>query len=123
MYRLPAGCGVACFVLLTVGGYLVSDVVPEWVAQLTWIALATVLSAVCGYRDTRLGWQAGAVIMGIQLACFVVLMLATGELIHPSSSTGGLVGLFIGTTFVALVSPIPILFGQLGSWARRFRTE
>jgi hypothetical protein len=118
MYRLAALCGAACVALLVLGGRLL-PALPEWVGQLVWLGLVVGLSAWCGYRDPRLGWQAGAVVIAIQPVCVLVLAVVTGELAHPSSSTGGAAGVFIVAVLMAILSPIPMLAGQLGSWARK----
>ena len=120
MYRLAALSGLACFALIALGG-LLSRTVPEWVGQLVWLGLVITLAARCGYRDPSLGWRAGAAMMLVHVIGFWVLMVVTGELIHPSSSTGGMVTLFIGTLFMAFVSPIPLLASQLGSTAQAAR--
>lgn len=118
MYRQAALSGLACFALIASGVFL-SPTVPEWLGQLAWLGLVITLAARCGYRDPSLGWRAGAAMMLVHFIGFWVLMVVTGELTHPSSSTGGMVALFIGTLFMAFVSPIPLLASQLGSSARK----
>ena len=121
MYRAPVLCGAVCLVVITVGGWLASSLVPEWVAQLTWVVLLTASSALCAYRDPKLGWQAGAAVMAVQGLGLFILLLVTGELFHPSTSTGGMVSLALGALFIALVSPVPILAAAVAALLRRRR--
>lgn len=121
MYRASVWCGVVCFIVTSVLGWLFSPPLSEWAVQLAWVALLTATSIVCAYRQPKLGWQAGAMLMAVQWLCFFVLTLVTGELFHPSSSTGGMVGMAIGTVFMVIVSPIPILAGTVASRVRRWR--
>ena len=119
MYRLAVWCGLVCFAALAGTELLFKSVVPEGVAQVSVLALITVLAAWCGYREPRLGWQAGATIIVVLWSSYVVVWLVTGELFHPSSSTGGLVAVFLSGFFMALVSPLPMLVAELASRVRR----
>lgn len=119
MYREAIGCGVACFAFLVVGGQVTAERVPEWVWQLAWLVLVGSSSAWCAYREPRTGWRAGAALMGVHLPCFLILMAVTGELARPTSSTGGMVALFIGSVFITLMSPLPMLTAGLAARARR----
>ena len=95
---------------------------PEWIPQLTWLVLVTGAAAWCGHRDPALGWKAGAIVIAVQPLAILVILLVTGELLHPSSSTSGLVAVFILTVFAVVLSPIPILAGVVAS-RRRARKD
>jgi|SRR6185436_12789028 len=119
MYRLALLCGVACLAALLGTELLFKSVIPKGIAQVCWLVLVTGLAAWCAYREPKLGWQAGAAIIVVQWFGAVALWLVTGEIFHPSSSTGGLVAVFLSGFFMALVSPLPMVAAELASRVRR----
>ena len=119
MYGVTVGLGVACVAGLAIGGrYNMTSVVPEWVAQLVWLAVVLGGSAICGYRSPDRAWRWGAVIVGVQPPCVFVLLLAVGELASPSSSTGGMVAVGVFTAMMAFMCPFAALASQLGARRR-----
>jgi hypothetical protein len=118
MYGVAAALGVICVALLAIGGRYFSSVVPEWAAQLAWLAIVLGGSALCGYLRPVRAWRWGAVIVGVQPPCAAVLLLLVGELSKPSSSMGGPVAVLIFAAVMAFVSPIAMLASYLGSRAR-----
>ena len=119
MYRLAVLCGIGCFAFLLGCSLLLRSVLPEWVGQVAWLVLITALSAVCAYREPKLGWGAGAVVVGVQPPCLLLVVLLSGEASHPSSSTGGLAGVFIASVLMGFVSPLPMLSAGLAARVRR----
>jgi hypothetical protein len=120
MYGLAAALGATCALLLGAGGRYLSDLIPEWVGQLSWLALNTVASAVCGLLNPHRAWRWGAIVIGVQPVCLFLLAGAVGELRHPTSSTGGMVAVAGFTLVAVLVSPLPILASHV---ARRKRAR
>lgn len=109
MYGLASSLGAASVLLLVFGVQYTSSFLPEWVAQLGWLVLSILASAICGFLKPERGWRWGAVVIGIQPVCMYFLMAAVGELSIPTSSTGGkvAVGIFVG--MAVFVSPFTIL--------------
>jgi hypothetical protein len=116
----PVLCGVASWGILHAGSCWGSGVVPECVLYVAWLVLVIALAAMCGMWDPNVGWRAGAVIIGVQPLCFLTLAVVTGELVDPERSTGGVVAIGVMTGLMAVISPIPMLAGELGSrWRLR----
>jgi hypothetical protein len=95
---------------------------PEWIPQLSWLLLVTAAAAWCANREPALGWKSGAIVIAVQPLAIFVIMLFSGALLHPSSSTGGPVALFILTVFMAILSPVPIVAGVIAAYFRRGRS-
>lgn len=118
-YELPIAGGLLCAgVVLGLGR---SGDVGEGAALLVWLAVATLLAAACGYGVPRFGWRAGAVLMAVQPTVVFALTIFGGSAARPVHSTGGLVGVFLATTIIAVASPLPILAGSLAARLRRRR--
>lgn len=65
-------------------------------------------AAACGWWAPERAVRSGATIAGIQPLIFTMVLLVLGEITSPSSSTGGLVAVAIGSALVLLISPLAI---------------
>jgi hypothetical protein len=91
MHIVAALLGVACFALLALGGRYASAIVPEFVGQLAWRVFTCAAAAFCGHLKPARAWRWGAIIVGIQPVCLLLLLGVMGELTNPTRSTGGMV--------------------------------
>ena len=115
---LAAALGAACAVSLCVGNVVFGGAVPEWAAQLTWLAIVLGGSVACGFRTPERAWRWGAVIVGVQPPCVFLLLLVVGEITKPTSSLGGIAAVFIFGFFLLFVCPVAMLASYLGGRAR-----
>jgi len=118
MYGVAAAIGAACLASLMIGGWYLGTVVPEWVAQLTWLAVVLGGSAVCGYLRPRHAWRWGAIIVGVQPLCLYVLFLLIDESSKPSSAFGGMAAVYIFGFFMVFVGPLAMLASHGGAGKR-----
>jgi hypothetical protein len=121
MYAVAAALGVACVASLAIGGRYFAGVVPEWAAQLAWLAVVLGGSAICGYRSPARAWRWGAVLVGVQPPFFWLLLWVVGDIAKPSDPLGGMAAVFIFGFFMLFVCPVAMLASYLGSRARAGR--
>ena len=115
MYFTSAAAGTFSVIFLLAGGRYASEIIPEWVGQLTWAALVIAGSAVCGYLLPEKPWRWGAMVIGIQPVMAAAILYAVGELENPSSPIGGIGALFIFMIIALMISPIPVFASYLGA--------
>ena len=118
---LAAALGAACAVSLGVGNVVLGGAVPEWAAQLAWLAVVLGGSAACGYRTPERAWRWGAVVVGVQPPSVFLLLLAVGEITKPTSALGGMAAVLIFGFFMLFVCPVAMLASYLGGRARTGR--
>ena len=118
MHTMAAALGVACFALIALGGRYASAVIPEFLGQLGWLTLTCAGAAFCGSRAPDRAWRWGAIVIGIQPVCLLLLLAVTGELANPTPSTGGLVAVAVFTVLALVISPLPILASHLSARKR-----
>ncbi len=117
-FSLAATLGIACALCLSVFGWLLAATVPEWAAQLVWLAVVLAGAAVCGYRSPERAWRWGAIIVGVQPLCVFVMLLVVREPAKPSSAFGGMAAVFIFTFFMVFMFPLAALASHLGASRR-----
>ena len=102
---------VLCQLVLQVAARALQN---EGQARLIWVCCTALAGFGLGWRDRLAGWPEALALLWMQLALVLVVDLLSGELFWPSRSTGGLVGLFIGTLFMVLLTPVPLIGFWLG---------
>lgn len=120
MHGLAGLFGVASYACSHFCGRMVQTVgLAEWAWLLMWVSVSCGAAAMCGRITPSRSVRWAAVIVGIQPVCAFVQAWSTGELRHPTSSTGGLVAVG-GFAFMALcVSPLVLLASRVGArWNR-----
>ena len=119
IYIVATIVGTVSITFLLVGGWYASELIPEWIGQLTWFALVILGSAWCGYLQPHRAWRWGAVVIGIQPVIALIIFYFVGELLNPSSSTGGMVAISLFVMLALLISPVPILSSIFGAAIRK----
>ncbi len=115
----PVFLGGICYVVLLA---LSSADGSGGLAYFAWLASITLAGFASGYLRPASSWRNGWIVAAAQPAMAVLHGLVTGDLFGSSSSTGGMVGLAIGTIFVVIFSPLPIGGSLLGAWMWRRRS-
>lgn len=111
-----AALGTGCFVLaLVLGGMGL----PEGVAPIAWLVALPVAGFLGARSQPGAGAWFGSVLIAVHWPLLFLQLAITGELTEPSSSTGGMVTLFIVSVWIAVVSPLPIVAAWLGGRAAR----
>ena len=111
-----AAMGTACFGLLLLASGMG---VPKDGAHVFWLVLLPVV-AFFGARFTPgAGAGFGVVLIAVHWPLLWLHLALTGELTNPSTSTGGMVALFIASVWIGIVSPLPILAAHFGGWSAR----
>jgi hypothetical protein len=119
MFLIAAALGAGCVAAVVIGSHFLGSEIPEELGQRIWLAGVLGGSAVCGYFAPDRPWRWGATILAAQPPTLFIILLFVGEILKPSSSTGGMVAVFIFATFLLVVSPAAMLASFLGSRVRR----
>lgn len=114
----PAG-GIAVSALVSVllgaGCFVLSRAIGRGAAWPTWLTTTSVAAFALGWWWPSRGVWLAALLVVTQPLCVYIVNLASGEIQHPSRSTGGMAGVCIGSCIMLMCTPLPLFTAFIGA--------
>jgi hypothetical protein len=108
--------GIACFGVVAA---LMDSKAGESEVWAAWLLTTAGAAALAGYCWPRHPLRSSLLIMLVQPLGFLIAVALQGGIQNPGSSTGGLAGVMICSTFLLFWTPVPLFLGWLSARARR----